>query len=99
MGGELEWWKMTMEAGDCALIPGRWFHFVEAPAMRSISAHVWFGAPKTFDTKSCESLVSRGHNVSDYLIRIGDCNFGWNDPDKKVQSTKCSIRKPKKTEL
>jgi len=88
---ELKSWKIDMQAGDCAFVPGKWFHYVTAPKQRSISVHYWFGYSKTFDTKSCDSLAARGYNISEPAYNLGDCQFGWEDPDKKVKKTKCNL--------
>merc|ERR1712178_66787 len=55
---QLKWWNMTLEAGDCAYIPPKWYHFVEAPPeiTRSISVHIWFHSPNSFQQKSCKVL-------------------------------------------
>lgn len=91
----LTWWNMTMQAGDCAFIPGRWFHVVEAPAQRSISFHVWFGVDKIFSADTCERMQQRGANVSDYILRLADCGWGWGSD---VKRTKCKPS-PEKLEL
>lgn len=88
---ELKWWELNLVAGDCAFIPPAWFHFVEAAAGRSISVHAWFSASSKFDEKSCEAMVAKGYNISDYLIRFSDCEWG-HEPDNP-KKTKCRIRK------
>mmetsp|Transcript_4062 Transcript_4062/g.13665 ORF Transcript_4062/g.13665 Transcript_4062/m.13665 type:complete len:249 (-) Transcript_4062:94-840(-) len=88
----LKWWKLNMEAGDCAYIPARWFHFVEAPRGRSLTVHVWFEAGGKFDQRSCDTMEAQGHNTSEYLLRISDCTWG-HEPDKP-KKTKCKVRKP-----
>lgn len=84
-----KWWNMTLREGDCAFIPARWYHYVEAPPQRSISVHVWFASGKNFDQKSCDALEARGYNVSDYLIRLSDCTWGWEEG--KAKATKCRV--------
>eukprot|EP00933_Yihiella_yeosuensis_P022105 TRINITY_DN17407_c1_g2_i1.p1 TRINITY_DN17407_c1_g2~~TRINITY_DN17407_c1_g2_i1.p1 ORF type:complete len:275 (+),score=26.91 TRINITY_DN17407_c1_g2_i1:348-1172(+) len=39
---KLKRWNMTLEAGDCVFVPYHWYHYVEAPAVRSVSFHIWF---------------------------------------------------------
>lgn len=87
--GKLRWWSMDLRAGDCAFIPSKWYHFVEAPPQRSISSHVWFHSDATFDGTLCTKLEKAGRNVSDYLFRVGDCQF---DEDIR-QKTKCRLTK------
>jgi len=96
---KLKWWNMTLEAGDCAFIPGGWYHYVEAPPQRSVSVHVWFHGGKRFQEKSCERLKSKGYNMSALLFRIGDCKFGYGE-DGNTKPTSCKTRKSvKKSEL
>merc|ERR1711920_734438 len=76
--GKLQWWNMTLEAGDCAFIPSAWYHYVEAPPQRSISVHVWFHSPKKFDEKNCDKMQEHGYDVNDFLISLGDCTFAEN---------------------
>jgi len=89
--GKLKWWKLELVAGDCAFIPPGWFHFVESPAQRSISVHAWFHASKDFDQKGCDAMEAKGYNISEYLIRFSDCDWGWEHDNPK--KTKCRIRK------
>lgn len=88
---KLRWWNMTMKAGDCAFIPRHWFHFVQSPPMRSISIHVWFHGEK-FDPRSCEALTAKGFDLSNFLLSIGDCTFGY-EHGKKGSATKCKMSK------
>ncbi|CAK0816134.1 unnamed protein product [Prorocentrum cordatum] len=90
--GKLSWWNLTLQKGDCAYIPPRWFHFVEAPAQRSLSVHVWFDVGKSFKSDGCETLRQRGLNLSDYLIRLSDCQWGFGEKTRKP--TKCKVKKP-----
>lgn len=87
--GKLRWWNMTLRAGDCAFVPSKWFHFVEAPPQRSISCHIWFHSGPQFDGRLCESLETKGRNVSDFIFRVGDCDF---DEDLR-KKTKCRLPK------
>lgn len=93
---KLRWWKMTLEAGDCAYIPPSWYHFVESPAVRTISVHVWFGSDRGFNSKSCEALRAKGIDLSTPLFRLSDCTFGFGE-DK--QRTKCKLPKARNVEL
>jgi len=88
---KLKWWNMTLNAGDCAYIPWGWYHHVEGAPQRSISTHIWFQKPDKFDQKSCDDLVAKGHDLSDYLLTIGDCSWGFGE---KRDRTKCKIRSP-----
>mmetsp|Transcript_57287 Transcript_57287/g.177546 ORF Transcript_57287/g.177546 Transcript_57287/m.177546 type:complete len:272 (+) Transcript_57287:1-816(+) len=90
--GKLKWWSMTLREGDCAFIPAKWFHYVEAPQQRSISVHVWFHSGKSFEQKSCEALASKGYNISDYLVRLSDCTWGFGE-DGNRKPTKCRLNK------
>eukprot|EP00928_Gymnodinium_smaydae_P071886 TRINITY_DN55361_c0_g1_i1.p1 TRINITY_DN55361_c0_g1~~TRINITY_DN55361_c0_g1_i1.p1 ORF type:complete len:358 (-),score=63.94 TRINITY_DN55361_c0_g1_i1:77-1150(-) len=96
---KLDAWNMTLRAGDCAYIPRRWYHFVEAPAQRSISVHVWFKSSgghadkPDFDDRVCRKLEEKGRNVSDFLFRVGDCTFS-EDGGK----TKCRLPKQRLTQ-
>mmetsp|Transcript_31533 Transcript_31533/g.69533 ORF Transcript_31533/g.69533 Transcript_31533/m.69533 type:complete len:347 (-) Transcript_31533:38-1078(-) len=86
----LKSWQWTLEAGDCMYLPPRWFHYVEAPAQRAISVHVWFQAPSKFDEKGCKKLEDAGYNLSEYLLRVGDCTWGYGE-DESVKQTKCKL--------
>ncbi|CAE8584532.1 unnamed protein product, partial [Polarella glacialis] len=89
---QLQWWNMTLNAGDCAYIPRAWYHFVESPPQRSISVHMWFGSKgkDKFDDTACKALEKKGFDVSDYLLRFSDCSFGW-EPENKSSGTKCKM--------
>mmetsp|Transcript_35179 Transcript_35179/g.74867 ORF Transcript_35179/g.74867 Transcript_35179/m.74867 type:complete len:383 (+) Transcript_35179:89-1237(+) len=89
---ELRWWRLHMEAGDCAYLPPKWYHFVESPPHRSVTVHVWFDAAAKFDQKSCEALEADGYTLSDYLYRIGDCSWGHEQGSRKA--TKCRLKEP-----
>lgn len=93
-----KWWNMTLDAGDCAFIPQAWFHYVEAPPLRSISVHVWFRAPKQFDQATCDKFDEHGMDPSEYLVRIGDCTWGWEPGGSgpNAKGTRCRIRKSAK---
>jgi len=91
---QMTWWNMTLNAGDCAFVPSKWFHYVEAPPGRSISVHTWFHASKKFSSKECDKLEQKGYNISDFLYRIGDCTWGFGDEDTPhADGTKCNLRK------
>jgi len=90
--GKIKSWTLELEQGDCAYIPPRWFHHVEATPQRAISVHVWFHAGKTFNRKSCEILKSRGYNISGLLFRLSDCTWGFGE-DGNRKPTKCKLRK------
>jgi len=97
---QLRWWNMTLKAGDCAFVPRQWFHFVESPAIRSISIHVWFFGDR-FEKKGCKALEEKGVDLAKPLYRIGDCSFGY-EPAKKGSGTHCKRPKnplPSKAEL
>lgn len=97
--GDLEWWNMTLRAGDCAYIPQRWYHYVESLPQRSISVHLWFGGSFDFDEESCRALQEKGLNVSEQLFRLSDCTWGWNEPSdspKKKKKTRCTLPKSPK---
>lgn len=89
----LRWWNMTMRAGDCAFIPRQWFHFVQSPPVRSISIHVWFHGEK-FDPRGCQALKVKGFDTSEFLFRIADCEFGYEE-GKKGSGTKCILTRRK----
>lgn len=91
---ELHWWNMTLNAGDCAYIPPKWFHYVESPAQRSISVHVWFHAPKKFSDQGCKELTRRGYDIAQPVFSLGDCTFGHGDEQKLgMKPTKCKLPK------
>lgn len=86
---KMEYYTMDMEAGDCALIPGDWLHYVESPKdVRSVSAHVWLTPPRKFDPRGCEALQSHDIALSEYVFQFSKCTMGYNDPDKNVKATK-----------
>lgn len=95
---QLEWWSMKLEAGDCAFIPPRWFHFVQAEPQRSISCHIWFGAAPQFNEKGCQELEKRGL-YGKFLTSIGDCTWGWTKGEKQTKTTKCKLSTKGKDEL
>merc|ERR1711865_273536 len=96
--GKLKSWNMTLDAGDCAFVPTRWYHFVEAEKQRSISVHIWFGAGNKFSDKSCEEIVKRGIDPkTQHLSSLGDCTWGWSR-EKAKSATHCKVH-PKKEEL
>eukprot|EP00746_Dinoflagellata_sp_MGD_P086556 gnl/MRDRNA2_/MRDRNA2_34269_c0_seq1.p1 gnl/MRDRNA2_/MRDRNA2_34269_c0~~gnl/MRDRNA2_/MRDRNA2_34269_c0_seq1.p1 ORF type:complete len:363 (+),score=51.79 gnl/MRDRNA2_/MRDRNA2_34269_c0_seq1:59-1147(+) len=93
---KLQWWNMTISAGDCAYIPPKWFHFVESPAQRSISVHIWFHAPNKYTDKSCKQLTDRGYDITQPIFSLGDCTFGHGDEEKLgSKPTKCKLPKGK----
>merc|ERR1712087_643975 len=85
---KLRWWNLTLTEGDCAYIPHSWYHFVQAPPQRSISTHIWFQRGEEFDQRSCDALVEQGYDLSDYLLTISDCTWGFGE---ERQKTKCKI--------
>lgn len=88
---KLKWWNMTLEAGDCAFIPGGWFHYVESPAqMRTLSVHVWFVGD--FNKESCEELRSQKLDPKSLRIRLSDCTWGY-EHESSVR-THCDLSKP-----
>eukprot|EP00746_Dinoflagellata_sp_MGD_P146775 gnl/MRDRNA2_/MRDRNA2_79209_c0_seq4.p1 gnl/MRDRNA2_/MRDRNA2_79209_c0~~gnl/MRDRNA2_/MRDRNA2_79209_c0_seq4.p1 ORF type:complete len:465 (+),score=97.45 gnl/MRDRNA2_/MRDRNA2_79209_c0_seq4:21-1415(+) len=89
---ELQWWNMTLEAGDCAYIPPKWFHFVQSPPQRSIGVNMWFGAPKKFADGSCKKLVKRGYDIKQSIFTLGDCEFGYGETQGR---TDCKLPKGK----
>lgn len=91
---EVKWWNMTLEPGDCAYIPPKWFHFVESPAQRSMSVHIWFHGPSKFHDKSCKALQKRGYDVKQSIFTLYDCTFGHGDEEKLGDKpTTCKLPK------
>merc|ERR1712093_124824 len=91
---EVAWWNMTLQAGDCAYIPPKWFHFVEAAAQRSLSVHVWFHWPNKFNDNSCKELRNRGYDIKQCIFSLGDCTFGYGD-DQKLGNKPSRCKLPK----
>jgi hypothetical protein len=43
---KLKWYDAMMEAGDCILIPSKWYHHVHSLSGRNVAINLWFGSDK-----------------------------------------------------
>lgn len=90
----IKWWNLTMKAGDCAYVPAKWFHYVEAPAERSITFHVWFSHGNKFDNRTCEAMDQKGYDYNQMMLRLSDCTWGWGDEELLGDKpSKCKVQK------
>ncbi|XP_033108665.1 bifunctional peptidase and arginyl-hydroxylase JMJD5-like [Anneissia japonica] len=58
--GEVPWFNVTMEAGDCFYIPYKWFHQVKSSG-RNLAVNVWFNHVWRFNHTDCDIKQPRVH--------------------------------------
>ncbi|XP_038078383.1 bifunctional peptidase and arginyl-hydroxylase JMJD5-like [Patiria miniata] len=51
--GQVPWYNVTMQPGDCFFIPYRWFHQVRSAAGRSLAINIWFVHLLRFNYNDC----------------------------------------------